>query len=148
VSTVWHFGGARLWRAAYLWLVASSFRTVPFYRERWALDGRTDPVVVPGKTGTNGGAISPEEALRRVADLVPLSGGSRDVGALLDFASLGETLSCDRWHLNWTRVYVRETPMGLAFSLLRQRSPRLVDIVLTPGSLGLCPRHGTPVVSR
>ncbi len=148
MSTVWRFGGARLWRASYLRLVDSSFRTVPFYRERWALDGRTDPVVVPGKTGSNGGAIRPEEALRRVADLVPLAGGSREVGALLDLSALGEERSCERWHVDWTRVYVRETPVGLAFSLLRQRSPRLVDIVLTPGTLRLCPRHGTPVVSR
>lgn len=139
-------GAVRRWRADYLRVVRSTFRTVPFYRERWALDGRTDPVVVPGRTGTDGGAVPIAEAVRRAADLVPLPGGSDAKPAL---GVLGGPRSCGHWHLDWRRVYARETPAGLAFTLLRQRSPRLVDIIPAEpvGSrLGVCPRHGTPVV--
>jgi hypothetical protein len=142
--TTWRW---RLWRADYLRVVRSTFRTVPFYRERWALDGRTDPVVVPGKTGTHGGAVPIAEALRRAADLVPLAGGDAPIG--LELGVLGGPGPCGHWHLDWPRVYTRETGAGLAFTLLRQRSPRLVDIVPAEpiGSrLGRCPRHGTPVV--
>jgi hypothetical protein len=257
------FAGQRLWLAAYWRVVASSFRTVPLYRERWALSGRTDPVVVPGRTGVHGGAIPAEEALRRLADLVPLAGGDQHVdpmrglgpvlasshplpaGALvavlapagprppsdlparvrgcvvdLDLLAsqqafpaiielsntlrragkvlatgedkalaqlhaalpdelaarldivpmreldgldtgpggllhdpalgfLGALRHCGRWHLDWPRVYARPTSGGLAFTLLRQRSPRMVDILLAGGVAGAvapCPRHGTPVV--
>lgn len=231
-----------LWHAAYRRLVRSSFATVPLYREHWALAGRTDPVLVPGRTGTDGGALAPEILMRRTADLVPLAGGSavldplRGLGSVLpwcvplrvgtvvavgtDIAThppsdlprgvrgcllgpglenllhgnrkivavattaelgklpyavdpvpchevgdlpydpyglvtdpvlgvLGGVRACGRRHLDWTRVYARETSAGLAFSLLRQRSPRLVDVLAgggVPGSVEACPRHGTPVL--
>ncbi len=245
------------WRIAYRQKVASVFRTVPLYRERWALSGRTDPVVVPGRTGVHSGAVKKEDALRRLTDLVPLSGGTAapdpqrglgsalsarfsfrggglvvvldktDVlppsdlprgvtGCVLDLpsgpaesawlaltvalrrgvrviavggdkqlAELAEELpddlavrldavpvrtlreldagpygllhdsllgyvgglqQCGRWHLDWRRVYARETDAGIAMTVLSQRSPALVDILAGPGTLGRCPRHGTPVV--
>ncbi len=62
----------RLWRASYLRTVRRSFATVPLYRELWALDGRTDPVLVPGRTGRLDGAVPAETVLRRLADLAPL----------------------------------------------------------------------------
>lgn len=243
------------WRMAYRRKVASAFRTVPLYRERWALSGRTDPVVVPGRSGVHSGAIQKAEALRRMVDLVPLGGGAalvetlRGLGpalasrfpfrgtgfvAVLDKAGvlppsdlprgvtgcvlglessesawraltvalgrdmpvlavgtdkdlaalvaelpeelavrldavpnrtveeldsgpyglvhdsllgyLGALRQCGRWHLDWRRVYARETDAGLAVTLLAQRSPSLVDILVGTASLGRCPRHGTPVV--
>jgi hypothetical protein len=151
----------RLWRAAYLRAVASAFRTVPLYRERWALDGRTDPILVPGRTGFHQGAIPLAEALRRKADLVPLAGGPQwtDAGRgrplvrgdtplhhqTLGF--LGEVRECGRLHLDWPRVYARPTTGGLAFTLLWQRSPRLVDILIgLDGGIAYCQAHGTPVV--
>ncbi|GAA3065087.1 hypothetical protein LV79_006628 [Actinokineospora globicatena] len=221
---VWTFG----WRALYRQVVRSSFATVPFYRERWALRGRTDPVVVAGRTGEHGGAIPAAALAGRLPDLVPLAGGSATpdplrgleivlpqcarvapdtliigvapehhplsvpfestpdeprghvlaVGTraqlagvgpavprveLVPFAErgtsgllvdellgvLGGARDCGHWHLDWPRVYARETPLGLAFTLLRQRSPRLVDIVPAGGADGRiirCPQHRTPVV--
>ncbi|HEX6361135.1 hypothetical protein [Actinophytocola sp.] len=59
---------------------------------------------------------------------------------------LGTLRQCGRWHLDWRRVYARQTDAGLAFTLLRQRSPVFVDVLLGPGSLGRCQRHGTPVI--
>lgn len=258
------FAVDRRWQAAYQRVVLSSFRTVPLYRERWALSGRTDPVVVAGRTGAHGGAIQADEALRRQTDLVPLAGGEHQldphrglgavlagshavprgtVVAVLDPASprppadlptsargqvldprwlvadqpaapelmelisvlrrdgtvvavgsdadlsalatllpdeaaprlkvapvrrvdglvstpggllhdpmlgyLGSFQRCGRWHVDWRSVYVRSTTAGLAFTLLRQRSPRLVDILVgggVTGSVETCPTHGTPVV--
>ena len=245
------------WRMAYRRKVASVFRTVPLYREEWALSGRTDPVVVPGRTGVHSGAIQKDEALRRLVDLVPLAGGTalgetlrglgpalearfsfggkgfvtvldktgvlpphdlpRGVtGCVLDLSAgptesawraltvalgrdmpviavgtdkelaalvaelpeerairldavprrtvdeldagpygvlhdsllgyLGALRQCGRWHLDWRRVYARETDAGLAVTLLAQRSPCLVDILVGQATLGRCPRHGTPVV--
>lgn len=249
-----------LWRASYRRAVRSTFATVPFYRHRWALRGRTDPELVPGRTGTNGGAVLPAEVESAIVDLVPLAGGDRDVdptrglgsvlgslspgslvavldgagtrapadlpsgvrGCVLDpdtvaadgastaLAELTATLArgddvfavgsdkdlarlagvlpadlaarlgrrpvreldqldggpygvlhdrllgylgafgeCGRWHLDWARVYARETDAGLAFTLLRQDSPRFVDVLVGDGVRGrvaACPRHGTPVV--
>ncbi|MCP2169513.1 hypothetical protein [Goodfellowiella coeruleoviolacea] len=260
---MWTSGVNALWRAAYRRAVRSAFATVPLYRERWALGGRTDPVVVPGRTGTHGGAITAEEAVRKVVDLVPLAGGAASPdparglghvlplarpprpgtlvvvvdpaiprpptdlpntlrGCVLDPASLtggtrpaaldevvtalrrngnvtavgpdeaiaalvaalpedlahrvdrlphraldrldggpfglihdpvlgylGGIGHCGRWHLDWPRVYARRTTGGLALTLLRQSSPRLVDILVAGGVRGEvapCPRHGTPVV--
>ncbi|MPZ82674.1 MAG: hypothetical protein GEV28_20635 [Actinophytocola sp.] len=256
---MWSHGVSRLWRAAYLRTVRSTFATVPFYRYRWAVDGRTDPVLVPGRTGTHGGAVSPAEVESAQVDLVPLAGGrleadpSRGLGpvlrplppgalvAVLDEAGsrpptdlpgrvrgcvldpdgmadgasvvlaeltatltrggtvlavgtdkhlirlagalpaepavrlgrrplreldqldggpyglvhdrmlgyLGAFGACGRWHLDWHRVYARETDAGLAFTLLRQDSPRFVDVLVGGGVRGRvvpCPRHGTPVV--
>jgi hypothetical protein len=243
------------WRLAYRRKVASAFRTVPLYRERWALSGRTDPVVAPGRSGVHSGAIQKAEALRRLVDLVPLRGGTTLVdslrglgpalsagfalrgggfvavldkadvlppsdlprgvtGCVLDLGSsesawraltvalgrdkpvfavgadkelaalvaelpeelairldavprrevdeldsgpygllhdsllgyLGALRQCGRWHLDWRRVYARETDAGLAVTLLAQRSPCLVDILVGPATLGRCPRHRTPVV--
>ena len=245
------------WRRAYRRKVASVFRTVPLYRELWALSGRTDPVVVPGRLGVHSGAIKKDDALRRLVDLVPLAGGTAFVdsqrglgpalaarftlrnggfvavldktdvlapsdlprgvtGCVLDLSSgpaesawlaltvalrrgtpvlavgtdkrlarlaaelpedlaphldavpartlreldsgpygvLHDTLlgyygtlrQCGRWHLDWRRVYARETDAGLAITVLTQRSPALVDILAGPGTLARCPRHGTPVV--
>lgn len=67
------------WRAAYRHAVTSAFRTVPLYREVWALSGRTDPVLVPGRTGVDGGAVRSSVVRGRLADLVPLAGGAVDV---------------------------------------------------------------------
>ncbi|WP_197321942.1 hypothetical protein [Saccharomonospora sp. NB11] len=254
---------AVLWRRAYRRVVRSAFDTVPFYRERWALDGRTEPTLVPGRTGSVDGATEPEVLRRTVVDLVPLSGGStrldptrglghvlpraRDLrtGALVvvvdDAASappsdlprgvrgcvvnpdllgdadsavsvevtnalhrgsqvvavggdkelarlasalpeslarrldrlprrtlseldtgpygvlhdpllgyLGALGECGRWHLDFRHVYARRTKGGLAVTLLTQRSPVLVDVLVAGGvhaAVETCPRHGTPVVS-
>jgi hypothetical protein len=238
-------------------MVNSSFRTVPLYREQWALIGRTDPEMVPGRPGVHSGAIQLADAVRRLADTVPLSGGTSrveparglgpvlaargsfagtgiaiildkadvlppadlpkgvvgcvadpsalsestwltvtnalrrgvtvvavgtdkqvaeltaalpdDLAARLDLVPrrtvheldsgphgvlhdpalgyLGVLRQCGRWHLDWPRVYARETDAGLAFTLLRQHSPRFVDLLTGGGAtLGRCPRHGTPVV--
>ncbi|MGW4520697.1 hypothetical protein [Amycolatopsis sp. NPDC004378] len=231
----------------------SAFATVPFYRERWALDGREDPVLVPGRTGTNGGAAPLAEAVHQVVDLVPLAGGAqrtepvRGLGRVLRTARepgpgslvvllgpdglrppadlpkgvrgcvtdpdapstsvlreltavlnrghrvlavgddkalaafieddrveavphreldsldagpygvlhdpvlgyLGALGSCGRWHLDWRHVYARPTAGGLAVTLLRQASPRFVDVIPAAGvraEIAPCPRHGTPVV--
>jgi hypothetical protein len=245
------------WRAAYRRMVNSSFRTVPLYREQWALIGRTDPEMVPGRRGVHSGAIQLGEVLRRLVDAVPLAGGTalvdparglgpvlaaRDsfrgngivvildkaevlpptdlprgvVGCVADPSALSESAwlsvtnavrrgvtvvavgtdkqlaeltavlpdelaprldlvprrtlheldsgphgvlhdptlgylgvlrQCGRWHLDWPRVYARETDAGLAFTLLRQHSPRFVDLLVGGGgTLARCPRHGTPVV--
>ncbi|WP_154814083.1 hypothetical protein [Actinophytocola xinjiangensis] len=64
------------WRVAYRRAVTSAFRTVPLYREVWALSGRTDPVLVPGRTGVDGGAVRSSVVRGRLADLVPLAGGA------------------------------------------------------------------------
>lgn len=250
---------SRVWRAAYRRTVRSTFATVPFYRHRWAVDGRTDPVLVAGRTGTHGGAVTPAEVDSARIDLVPLAGGrsepdpARGLGpvlgplppgaliAVLDEAGsrpptdlpgrvrgcvldpeeaadgasvvlaeltatfargatvlavgtdkqlirlsgalppeqaarlgrrplreldqldggpyglihdrllgyLGAFGACGRWHLDWPRVHARETDAGLAFTLLRQDSPRFVDVLVGGGVRGRvapCPRHGTPVV--
>jgi hypothetical protein len=247
------------WRIAYRQTVTTAFRTVPLYRERWALSGRTDPVLVPGRHGVHGGAVTKDEVLGRLTDLVPLAGGTTSAdplrglgpaltarfprlrsglvvvlddtgplppndlprgvaGCVLDLASgpaesswlalttalrravpvvavgadkqlgelaaalpdelaarldvvpnravdevdsgpyglvhdpllgyLGTLRQCGRWHLDWRRVYARETDAGLAVTVLGTRSPCLVDILAGAGRLGRCPRHGTPVVSR
>ncbi|RLK54307.1 hypothetical protein CLV68_5857 [Actinokineospora cianjurensis] len=223
-AIVWTFG----WRALYRQVVRSSFATVPFYRERWALHGRTDPVVVAGRTGDYDGAVPVADLAGRLPDLVPLAGGSatpdplrgleivlhqcarispdtliigaapeyhpravafestpdeprghvlavgtpgqlagvgRDIprvplvtlaergteGVLVDdlLGVLGGVRDCGNWHIDWPRVYARETPLGLAFTLLLQRSPRLVDIVPAgaSGRIARCPRHRTPVIA-
>jgi hypothetical protein len=256
---MWTLGAGVAWRAAYLRAVRSAFATVPFYRERWALDGREDPVLVPGRTGTDGGAAPLAEALHKLVDLVPLAGGTeriepaRGLGRVLRTARapgpgslvvltgpddlrppadlpkgvrgcvadpdapsasvlreltavlhrghrvlvvgddkaiatltaavpeeaahrveavphreldsldagpygvlhdpalgyLGALGGCGRWHLDWPHVYARSTSGGLAFTLLRQASPRFVDVLPAGGVRGeiaRCPRHGTPVV--
>jgi hypothetical protein len=254
---MWNLGAGVLWRAAYVRAVRSAFATVPFYRERWALDGREDPVLVPGRTGTNGGAAPLAEAVHRLVDLVPLAGGAarpdpaRGLGRVLRTARapgpgslvvllgpddlrppadlpkgvrgcvadpdgpsepvlreltaagrrghrvlvvgddkaitaftaalpedhrveavphreldsldagpygvlndpvlgyLGALGDCGRWHLDWPHVYARPTDGGLAFTLLRQASPRFVDVLPAGGVRGeiaACPRHGSPVV--
>lgn len=250
---MWNLGAGVVWRAAYVRAVRSAFATVPFYRERWALDGREDPVLVPGRTGTNGGAAPLAEAVHKLVDLVPLAGGAprtepvrglgrvlrtarepgpgslvvllgpdglrppadlpkgvrgcvtdpdepsvsvlREVDAVLRrggrvlavgddkaiaafsedprveavphreldsldagpygvlhdpaLGYLGALGNCGRWHLDWRHVYARPTAAGLAFTLLRQDSPRFVDVLPAGGVRGeiaTCPRHGTPVV--
>jgi len=242
-----------LWRTAYRRVVRSAFATVPFYRERWALGGRTEPRL---GSGSAEGAVSTEDLVRAAVDLAPLAGGPtgfdpvRGLGGLLPLARptagdgllvalehpgarpvwdlprgwrgclvdaevddpalpevgaalgagrpvvavgpdkaldgftdrlpggdrvhrvprraldrldngpygvlhdpvlgyLGVLRDCGLWHLDWTRVYARRTRAGLAFTLLRQRSPRLVDALVgggVPGRVEWCPRHGTPVV--
>lgn len=239
----------------------SAFATVPFYRAQWALDGRSDPVLVPGRTGTRDGATPSAQARRQVIDLVPLAGGTAELDpcrglgpalaasagigagdlvvvldpaarhapadlpdgvrgclldpdragdepaaftatvnaarsgqrvlvvgadkelALLDAALPEDVLprltrvprreldqldtgpygvlhdpalgyygaigACGRWHPVNGSVFVRETRCGLAFSLPRQQSPRLVDILPAAADqvgLGRCPRHGTDVL--
>ncbi|EHR63720.1 hypothetical protein SaccyDRAFT_4924 [Saccharomonospora cyanea NA-134] len=255
---------AVLWHAAYRRTVLAAFNTVPFYRQRWALEGRTEPTLVEGRTGTHDGASHPEELLRVLVDLVPLAGGeaeydpARGLGQVLPVARrprsgtlvvivdreitrppadlpngvrgaalhpdlfagaeesavvaellgalrrrrpvlavggdkelsglisvlpaesshlvyrlphrsvsdldgalygvlhdpllgyLGALRECGRWHLDHRRVYARRTRGGLAFTLLKQRSPMFVDVLVDGGVRGdvrWCPRHGTPVVS-
>lgn len=265
------FRWAPFWGAAYRRIVQSSFATVPLYRELWALHGRTEPVLVPGRTGrtsTDDGAITAAEAVRKRIDLVPLGGGDAEldplrglgavlamgrgrprrgelvvvlrqgagarpptdlprgvrwlvldpqalpaglaeqpssvephggvlaVGADAELAALARALpdelarrlarvpargldelvgeldphdpsdargvlhdetlgylgargACGHWHLDWRRVYARRTGAGLAFTLLRQRSPRLVDVLVAGSAradVAPCPRHRTPVV--
>lgn len=84
-------------------------------------------------------------AHRRVSELTATGGVLHD--PVLGY--LGGYRGCGRWHLDWRRVYVRATPAGLAFTLLRQRSPRLVDVLVdggVPGTVATCPRHRTPVL--
>jgi len=238
-----------VWRAAYRRVVRTTFATVPRYRYQWATEGRSDPTLVPGRTGVHGGAVHPDDAERAAVDLVPLAGGpaepdpARGLGPVLGrlpagtlvlvvggaaptdlpervrgravdpdaapnvlaaavdgtgpvlavgtdedldrlagalpapaadrlrrrplrtldrldggpyglihdrmLGYLGAFGGCGRWHLDWPRVYARETDGGLAITLLRQRSPRLVDVLVGGGVRGRvepCPRHGTPVV--
>lgn len=75
---MWNSLASRWWRAAYLRAVSSAFATVPLYRETWALHGRTDPVLVPGRTGSNGGALAADTVQRRLVDTAPLAGGSTE----------------------------------------------------------------------
>jgi hypothetical protein len=99
-------------------------------------------------------AALPPELVHRVAvvphrELDSLDNGP--FGVLHDplLGYLGAFAECGRWHLDWTRVYARSTSAGLVFTLLRQPSPRLVDVVVAGGvhgTIASCPRHGTPVV--
>lgn len=234
-----------LWQLSYRAAVRSAFATVPFYREHWALDGRTAPVLVPGRTGRHGGAVDAATVLARRADLVPLAGGEavvdplRGLGAVLrrveplrtgtlvavfgaDTAPvdlprgvrgwavrpdddvdavlaqargpvvavgpdkqlqllpdlphlrrvplreldeldrgphgllvhpvlgvLAGLADCGRWHVDRTALYLRGTDAGLAGTVLRQRSPRLVDTLLGDERVRLsaCPRHRGPVLT-
>lgn len=237
----------RRWEGAYTRVVRSSFNTVPFYRERWALADR-DPVAAvevekrPDDLAPIGGgslAVDPHRGLghllrqggllgagtlvgvlgdvppparipgvrrarlvaltstdclpepidrrlirldslerlasegRRVAivaaadDLPELDGAvgipsyavrrrlpaDPEPGALLSDRLLGHLavlLRCGRWHLDWRRVYARNSVTGAAFTLLRQGSPRMVDVIPVPGSplqINTCPKHASPVVS-
>lgn len=61
----------RRWRASYRRTVRHAFDRVPLYRELWAMDGRTEPVLVPDRTGRLDGALTVQQALRRAIDLVP-----------------------------------------------------------------------------
>lgn len=173
------------WVGAYRRVVRDSFRTVPFYRERWALQ--------PGSR-----VVSMDEVQRRRPDLVPLGGGAEesddrrsrlaiarfavDVGAAQHRADrnlapvvasgafvdsgaplalgtllrdpmlgyLGVVGDCGFSHLPWREVYARSMERGVAMTLLRQKSPRLVDVLL-PNSAGVavsvCVRHGCPVLT-
>lgn len=156
-----------MWTMAYHRAVRSAFATVPFYRHRWALSGRTDPIMVDGRTGVHGGAVTAAEIIAHLVDLVPLSGGSTELDPLRGLRSvlasspaagdagrlhdpilgyLGARRGCGHWHLDWRRVYARSTTGGLAFTLLRQHSPRLVDVLAGTGEVRTCPRHGTPIL--
>lgn len=173
------------WVRAYRRVARDSFRTVPFYRESWALR--------PGARVT-----STDEAQGRRPDLIPLGGGAeetddrrshqaitrlavevgaaqrrpgRDLGPAVVVEQLaaaqaplspgtllrdpllgylGVVGDCGFWHLPWAEVYARRTDVGIAVTLLRQRSPRLVDVLL-PGAaaadLSLCIRHSCPVLT-
>jgi hypothetical protein len=126
----------RRWDRAHARLVRSSFADVPFYRERWALDGNRTPATITGLDG-------------RLEDLAPLGDPSPQPKPIPTLDDLAVLRDCGLWHLDWRRVYARNTPDGVAVSLLRQRSPRLVDIVVTPGQRRMvtCPRHRTPGVT-
>jgi hypothetical protein len=126
----------RRWDRAYRRLVRSSFAEVPFYRERWALDGNRGPTTVA-------------EIESRLDDLTPLGDRSPQPKPVPTLDELAVLRDCGLWHLDWRRVYARETPDGVALSLLRQRSPRLVDIVGAPAPRRLvtCPQHRTPGVT-
>lgn len=173
------------WVRAYRRVARDSFRTVPFYRERWAL--------APASR-----VITRDEAQRRRADLIPLGGGAEEtddrpslrvigrfavavgvahrrtvrtaalVVAAEQFADpdaplspgtllrdpllgyLGVVGDCGFWHLPWSEVYARRTERGIAVTLLQQKSPRLVDVLL-PGdgaaNISVCVRHGCPVLT-
>ena len=78
-----------------------------------------------------------------------LDGGPYGVVADRMLGVLGGFRDCGRWHLDWSRVYVRATTAGLAVTLLAQRSPRLVDVLVAGGVAGAvapCARHGSPVL--
>ena len=115
--------------------------------------GRGGPVVAVGAEKQLAALVAelPEELAIRL-DVVPdralgeLDGGPR--GLLRDslLGYLGALRQCGRWHLDWRRVYARETDAGLAVTVLAQRSPCLVDVLIGHATLGRCPRHGTPVV--
>ena len=126
----------RRWDRAYRRLVRSSFAEVPFYRERWALDGNRGPTTVA-------------EIESRLDDLTPLGDRSPEPKPVPTLDELAVLRDCGLWHLDWRRVYARETPDGVALSLLRQRSPRLVDILGAPAPRRLvtCPQHRTPGVT-
>lgn len=162
---------SRRWAHAYERTVRSSFATVSFYRERWALRGR-QPIPIG-------------DLERRLDDLTPLS--SRDSprrlrrldrttdqaavvhcargplpsepqqGALLNDPLLGPLAiveSCGRWHLDWRHVHAASHPTAsgpvVAFTLLRQQSPRLVDAIPAPelrAEITRCPAHASPVLT-
>lgn len=99
-------------------------------------------------------AALPEERAYRVESVPRRELDTMDTGpygVLHDpvLGYLGALEPCGRWHLDWPRVYARPTTGGLAFTLLRQDSPRFVDVLPAGGVRGeiaSCPRHGTPVV--
>lgn len=109
--------------------------------------------------GADGDLVTLTEVLPASAELdrVP----ARRLGALGDGRSgvihdpalgyLGALGNCGRWHLDWRRVYARRTDAGLALTLLRQRSPRLVDVLVEGAQhadIAPCQVHRTPVVVR
>jgi hypothetical protein len=57
--------------------------------------------------------------------------------------------ACGQVHVNWRRLYVRQAPDGLLFTVLRRRRPTLVNVVV-PGTahlmLGRCRIHHSPVI--
>jgi hypothetical protein len=166
---VWSQGVFGLWHAAYRRVVRSSYATVPHYRYRWAVDGH-GALLLPADAERGmvdliplaGGRseVDPSRGLRWV--LGTLAPGTAAVARTLDRLDGGEGVihdrmlgylgargACGHWHLDWPRVYVRETGAGLAVTLLRQDSPRLVDVLAgggVPGRVAPCPRHRTPVV--
>lgn len=114
-------------------------------------------------------AVGDEKSLTRVVEALPDQLGHRlrklpwrrldaigevdhgPFGVLYDplLGYLGALGDCGRWHLDHQHVYARPTSGGLAFTLLRQDSPRFVDILIAEGvraKVEHCPRHGTPVV--
>lgn len=118
---------------------------------RTGLFGRSDV------EGVGPGRSAQADSQRRITPLpvhspregLPAAAGPGAVlhdGLLGYLAVVGE---CGRWHLDWRRVYAADTEDGVAFTVLRQRSPRLVDVLAGPGlQLGRCPRHRTPVLVR
>lgn len=112
---------ATSWTGAYRRVVRDSFRTVPFYRERWAL--------APGAR-----VVTKEEALRRGADLIPLGGGpeqtddrrsARVIGRLAVVLGVAAPATC--------------RPFSLAEAARGLRDP---DQPLAPGTLVRDPFFG------
>ena len=157
------------WDRAHERVVRSSFASVPFYRERWALvtgdpagvaelEQRRDDLVPIGGTPRFDPRRGLDRLLRRVdhtgaawSARDPLPAGATAGSTIRDglLGDLAVLRDCGHWHLDWRRIYARNTPRGVAFTLLRQQSPRLVDVVVAPGPLRvmICPRHHSPGVT-
>jgi hypothetical protein len=81
-------------------------------------------------------------------------GRTGDEATVLHDARLGylgaRHQECGQAHLNWRRLYVRQSPNGPLFTMLRRRRPTLVNVVV-PGtahlSAGQCPVHGSPILT-
>ncbi|WP_018684946.1 hypothetical protein [Actinokineospora enzanensis] len=95
------------------------------------------------------------DVVRRTARHGPvihrLTTPSGDIPAVLHdprvgyFAALAPT--CGHWHIPWRRFHVEGGADGLLVTALRRRRPTLVRILVPArGSIGLCPRHRTPVI--
>ncbi len=157
--------------------VAAAFATVPYYREWWLETGLRTPTHVataelrredlaPLSHGSDD-MREPDYGLRAsrrlgVADLAQIFGQRHDPRlALPPDATPGATAydrllgyvavfgTCGQWHVAVPDFYVREAPGGVAFTALRRRDLRLIDIQLgthVAVRLDSCPRHGTPVL--
>jgi hypothetical protein len=129
---------------------------------------RTAELISRLASGERVAVLGPEIELDRLVDvasaaatpsLLPLYSAREQVpahtqpGAVLRdwlLGYLGAFCDCGRWHLDWRRVYAADTEHGVAFTILPQASPRLVDVLLAPGlrmRVERCAEHGTPVLA-
>jgi len=156
--------------------VASAFATVPYYREWWSETGLGAPTnievaerrredLVPLRL--SGQAVAAPDAdyglraLRRLGLASKVRPADRHdprrglpvtarVGAVAHDPLLGYLAvfgMCGRWHVAVPDFHAREVPGGVAFTALRSRPFRLVDVQF-PAPVGLddCPEHRTPVL--